>query len=403
MYFCTKVTLSNKQHAYRKVGINYNKLLMKFSARIILFTLIIFTLCTCKNKLNINAPYKEIPSIYAVLNPQEDIQIIRINKVFLGEGDANVMAQVADSVNYQPGDLSITLERYVNNVKTIASKNNNLTVSFHDSVITTSSGAFNKTQRVYVCSDRLFNSGEYRLKVTNEKTKAEFTAKANAVDSIHEDISTSVKGLYYPLSAGTPSINYINYSSTITGPLSFSYRIRDGKINQVKMRLHFYDSVYSGAKEFKFIDYPFTNQLSKNAPTSSSNVNLIGRLQLDFRSAELFSAFGVELAKMGLSNNIFGRRVYKIEYFIYSSTQDYADYLDYTTPSLSLAQQKPLYSNFDGAKALGIFTFRSTCRFSKETDVSFENDFAYNKNTCPYKFFKKSSTLPGFDPATLCP
>ena len=85
---------------------------MKLLTKYIFFLLIIFTLTTCKNKLNINAPYKEIPSIYAVLNPQENIQIIRINKVFLGEGDANVMAKVADSVNYNAGDLLVTLERF---------------------------------------------------------------------------------------------------------------------------------------------------------------------------------------------------------------------------------------------------------------------------------------------------
>ena len=85
---------------------------MKLLTKNIFFLLIIFTLTTCKNKLNINAPYKEIPSIYAVLNPQENIQIIRINKVFLGEGDANVMAKVADSVNYNAGDLLVTLERF---------------------------------------------------------------------------------------------------------------------------------------------------------------------------------------------------------------------------------------------------------------------------------------------------
>ena len=56
---------------------------------------------SCKNELNINAPYKEVPSVYAVLNPQDPIQMIRINKVFLGEGNANEMAQISDSINYR--------------------------------------------------------------------------------------------------------------------------------------------------------------------------------------------------------------------------------------------------------------------------------------------------------------
>jgi hypothetical protein len=374
---------------------------MKYYFKLISLTLIIFTFTTCKNKLNINAPYKEIPSIYAVLNPQENIQIIRVNKVFLGEGDANAMAKVADSINYQPGDLQITLERYVNGVKTIASKNNNQTVVFHDSVIVANSGAFNSSQRVYVCSDRLFNNGEYRLTVKNIKTNKIFSAKSNAVDTIRSDFSTSFKGPYYPvnpLAAGTTSASYVNYTNSKN---IFSYRIKDGKINQVKMRLHFYDSLFDGSKLFRYVDYPFTNQLSKDAPTASSNPNNIGRLELSFTSNELFSSFGTEFAKLGLTTSISGRRVFKIEYFIYCSTQEYADYLNYTTPSLSLAQQKPLYSNFENADAIGIFTFRSTANFSKETSNDFENEFAYNKNTCNYKFFISNGV--GFNPATICP
>lgn len=373
---------------------------MNFFFKYVTLTLIIFTLATCKNKLNINAPYKEIPSVYAILNPQENIQIIRVNKVFLGEGDANAMAKIADSVNYNAGDLLITLERFVNGTKTIAAKNNNMTVTFRDSVLNTDAGAFSTQQRVYVCADKLFNTGEYRLNIKNIKTNSVFTAKSLAVDTIRSNAASSYIGPYYPvpLSFATQITSYINYLSTNTGPLSLTYKIRDGKINQVKMRFHFYDSLFNGTKDYRYIDYPFTKQLSKNATTSSSNPNFNGLLKLEFRSAELFSAFGIELSKMGLSNSIFGRRIFKVEYLIYSSNQDYSDYLDYTTPSLSLAQQKPLYSNFENATAIGIFAFRSTVSFIKESSNEFENDFATNKNTCAFKFYAYNSpfwSLPG--------
>jgi rRNA maturation RNase YbeY len=62
----------------------------------IFFLVLIVTFFSCKNELKINAPYKEIPSIYAVLNPQETIQIIRVNKVFLGDGDANQIFPMDD-------------------------------------------------------------------------------------------------------------------------------------------------------------------------------------------------------------------------------------------------------------------------------------------------------------------
>lgn len=56
-------------------------------------------------------PLTEMPSIYAVLSAQEKISMIGWIG-FLGEGDANVMAKVADSINYNEGELLITLDRY---------------------------------------------------------------------------------------------------------------------------------------------------------------------------------------------------------------------------------------------------------------------------------------------------
>src|SRR5690606_31684114 len=110
-----------------------------------------FVLLSCKNELKLNAPYKEMPSIYAVLCPQEEVQVIRINKVFLGEGDANVMAKVHDSVNYPAGELEVSLTRFENGAQVAASPDGSMEIVFRDdSIVHTSDGAFNRNQRVYV-------------------------------------------------------------------------------------------------------------------------------------------------------------------------------------------------------------------------------------------------------------
>jgi hypothetical protein len=75
---------------------------MKLLKNSFLIVLVALTFSACKNDVNLNAPYKEVPTIYAVLNPNEDVQMIRVNKVFLSETDANEVAKIADSVNYQP-------------------------------------------------------------------------------------------------------------------------------------------------------------------------------------------------------------------------------------------------------------------------------------------------------------
>src|SRR5260221_243199 len=121
---------------------------MRSNRTIFLLLLIALITGSCKNDLKLNAPYKEIPSIYAVLNPGEKTQIIRINKVFLGEGDANQMAQLADSINYPEGELDVTLTH----------SGGGAAITFTDSIVKTAEGAFNSKQRVYVSHAKLLTN-----------------------------------------------------------------------------------------------------------------------------------------------------------------------------------------------------------------------------------------------------
>lgn len=357
-------------------------------------------LFSCKNDLELNAPYKEYPSIYAVLNPQDDIQMIRINKVFLGEGDANVMAQVADSINYQPGEITITLDRYVSGVKASATPTGNKDqIVFRDSVIQTEPGSFNRTQRVYVTSDKLHVNGDYVLNVTNNKTKNVFTARASSLDAVKPTGFSPLCLPYYPVppnnnNQGNTSV-YIDYSA----PQS-TYYIRfypnDAVIYQLTMRLHYIDSLNTGINQYNYVDFPFSRQNKSDAVYAGSQGPFITNT---FKGSELYASVANSMAKSSLSTaSITGRRMYKIQYIVLASTQDYLDYLEFSAPSLSIAQEKPLYSNFEGRKAIGIFAFRSRLSIEKEMESTFISQFALNSSTCKYRFFQVPQMIIPFCP-----
>ena len=346
---------------------------------------------SCKNDLQVNAPYKEIPTIYAVLNPQEVLQMIRINKVFLGEGNANDMAKVADSINYQAGDLTVTLERTLYGTAVAATPTGNKQIiTFRDSVIQTNPGTFNTTQRVYVTSDRLFVTGQYILKVKNNKTEKVFTAKANALDSVKPSMITPFTPPYYPAPAGSNPSNPDIYPDYSAQNVNYAPKFfpNEGAIYTMTLRFHFYDSLNSNpdpniSKVYRYVDYSFGNKYIKDLKTFGSQK----LFSFDFKGVELFTSLGNSLGKMGLSNTIVGRKMYKMQVFAYSSTQDYVDYLQFTAPSLSIAQDKPIYSNFENRDAMGIFTFRTRHSAYKEMASQFISQFSNNKYTCGYKFY----------------
>jgi hypothetical protein len=362
---------------------------MKLNIVILLLLSLFFN--SCKNDLKLNAPYKEYPSIYAVLNPQDKVQMIRINKVFLGEGDANTMAQIADSVNYPAGELEVTLERYVNGIRASAIPNGiQDKIIFSESVVTTSAGAFARSQRVYVTSDRLCVTGEYVLKVTNTRTKNIFTARTQAIDSVKSSGFPPFSPKFYPVDPQEPitSDNYINYGKP-QNTYSLRFPKNEAIIYQLTMRLHYLDSMDTG-NNYAFVDYAFGRQHVRDAAMFANQGPFLSNT---FKGSDLYASVGISMGRNSIPvSNIRGRRMYKLGFIIYSSTQDYLDYLEFSAPSLSIAQEKPLYSNFENRAAIGIFAFRARYAIEKEMDSEFITQFAINPNTCRYKFYQ----MPGF-------
>lgn len=351
---------------------------------------------SCKNDLTIIAPYKEIPSVYAIITPQEPMQMIRINKVFLGEGDANQMAKVMDSVNYKAGELSVKLERYVNGAKTTAGISATGPVSeiiFRDSVIKTVEGAFNNNQRVYISNDKLFGSGVYKLIIKNNTTGNEFTASTTAMDSVPLTGLPPFAAPFHPVpyDPSNPPFYYIDYSN-INSANPYIVRTKPsngGFIHDLTIRVHYFDSTLGGGKIFRYLDYVFPPKQLKDL----DRFNNTDYFSFSFRATSLFLEFGNMLLRRDDPPGFVGRKTYKIDFISYAATQDYYDYLQFAAPSLSFAQEKILYSNFDERKALGLFTFRTRCLISKDMATTFVDQFALNKNTCRFRFFFSNNTL----------
>lgn len=363
----------------------------------ILSLIIVFAFNSCKNDLTIVAPYKEIPSVYAIITPQERTQMIRINKVFLGEGDANVMAKQIDSVNYKAGELTVMLERYVNGAKAtagIAASGPVNEVIFRDSLIKTDEGAFNTNQRVYLSNDKLFSTGQYKLTIKNNTTGNIFTALTNAVDSVPLTSLPPFAAPFYPVpySASNPASYYIDYSGVNANSPTYSVRTKassGGFLHDLTIRVHYFDSLISGAKLYNYLDYVFSPQQLKDQVTFNNS----SYFNFTFKGSSLFLEYANMMLKRPFPAGLLGRKTYKIDFISYAATQDYYDYLQFAAPSLSFTQEKTLYSNFTDKKALGIFTFRTRCLISKEMATAFVDQFSTNKYTCQFKFYSSTNVL----------
>src|ERR1044072_3856815 len=66
---------------------------------------------SCSTDIDLLENYKPITVVYGLLDVHDNVQYIKINKAFLGEGNALVMAQQSDSINYKPGELTVQLQQ----------------------------------------------------------------------------------------------------------------------------------------------------------------------------------------------------------------------------------------------------------------------------------------------------
>ena len=64
----------------------------------------------CSNDVDVIAPYKEIPLVYCILDQDDSIHYVRLQRSFIGEGNAWNMAEESDSIYYK--NAEVVLERW---------------------------------------------------------------------------------------------------------------------------------------------------------------------------------------------------------------------------------------------------------------------------------------------------
>jgi hypothetical protein len=201
--------------------------------RLFLATFALAMLCGCDNDLDITAPYKENTIVYALLDKDSTIQYIKVNKAFLGDGNAFVYAQVPDSSEYTDSQLQAEVQA-VKNGSVVA------TYALHDTLLPHDPGIFaGPFHKLYYfktplgdppAGNPLDSSATYRLVAT---------AKGNSI-SAETPIVARIQptGAIYsqPLRLFTQSGGYahqsISWKSSVNGKrYELSYRFNWDDVN----------------------------------------------------------------------------------------------------------------------------------------------------------------------------
>ena len=339
--------------------ITFSLLLMK---KILLFSLFISLLFSCKTDFDINAKWKDTTVVYGLLsqNDTNNIHYIKINKAFLGNGNALVMAQNPDSSSYG-NNLDVRVDEFTNGNQT-----NSWTLT--DTIVNKYSGTFpSPTQHVYKFKAALNEYAVYNLTIRNKITGKIITSSTPLV----QDIS---------IETPMPAPSTANFHAVSPIPIEWFSAV-NGKLYQVTIRFNYWEKDLDHNDSIKrHVDW-IIGSCTSQTTLGNEDMNSIS-----YNGSSFFQYLGNKIPSMlGVPSHVSRRMAVPNVDFIFSvAANEFNTYLEVSSVSTGISQQPPQYT--DITNGIGIFSSRSNTvlplamQHPESVDSLFNGQYTKNLN-----------------------
>lgn len=306
--------------------------------KVFLLSLGLAFLAGCNTKFNVNGDFKETPIVHFLLDQGQDYQFLKLNRTFLKEGNANDFAKEAE--------LS-----YFDNVVAIVEEVKNGSVqrswTLEDTTIQNKKeGAFyGPEQKLYFFkvdkdddNEKLDEEAVYRLKIDIDNGNHTVTGQTELIKGV--GISYPSQNVSFRFAESDVPMN--GFKST---PVTYT-KSPDASVFNVQLRFDYREDSPSGP-ELKSVFWTIGEANNANVSTNSGTF---------FAKGEMF--YEMLKQKIEVDPAVTKRIPRGVEIIVTAGSSDLYTYMLTNEPTSSLAQNKPTYSNVDGA--LGIFSSRVT-------------------------------------------
>jgi hypothetical protein len=289
---------------------------------------------SCKNELDVMDDYREIMISYGLFNPSDTIHYLRINKGFLGAGNALEMASNPDSTTYQPGTLEVKVEQWRNGVlvHTI-----NLVP---DNTVPRDSGLFAfPDQILYRGNFSLAQDGSiYKMISKNVVSGLSATASMKVVQPFQLTIPTTT--------------NAVDFTDTLPLRIRFQAPINGRRFLPI-IRFHY-------TEKFVFDSTQVTEKYFDWSLSELDVLSSVGNEQLEWQvnRADLFR---VMAQRIPINSNVF-RVTDGFEIIVVTANDDLSLYIDVLKAINSAQTDLQPYTNIQGG--IGLFACRYTKHFA---------------------------------------
>ncbi len=296
----------------------------------------------CANEVDIAGPYEEGASVYALLDPSQEVQYIKINKTFTNpNGSAASAAQQIDSLYFDsltPTLLEIETGRIIQLYKT--------------NTITKAPGLFaNSVNYLYTTKEKLYAHNpnniyqdyHYRLDLDLPAKKKHISAVTNVPDST---ILLGPSGIVNPIN------KVMEFTS---GSLKFGFQ---APVNS---------KVFDGYFYFYFLEMQKRDTSIREVKSIRirmfSNLRTLVENSIENLSSSIDGNFFYEslLAKIKIDTNVI-RRAMPCHFELGCGNQEFDNYMQTSEPSIGIVQKQTDYSNV--LHGVGLFASRRISRYN---------------------------------------
>lgn len=291
---------------------------------------LLLMLSACSTDVDLYADYKDITVVYGLLDSGADTNFIKINKAFLGPGNAMNIALIDDSCNY-PGKLDAKLVEYRG---TSNGTNYQKTGEFPLDTLT----VHHKDLGIFYAPHQLVYYTTNKLKSNTNQNRYRYELQINRGDTIVKATTNIVGG-------GSFSIPQAS--------LNFGSNASNGVISWTPC---LYASIYEVVIKFNFIEVGPSNDsvhrcmtwaLGAHPETELTNEN--GVFSVQFNPSMFFDNLANMLGADTLNNNV-ERLISEpsIEVSIAAGGDELYNFITVNGPSSSIVQTLPEYTNVQG-------------------------------------------------------
>ena len=296
-----------------------------------LFFFFIILFSSCETDFDVNAEWEDVTIVYGLIDPNIEDQLIKINKAFLGQGDALQMASIADSSNYNPSDLHVKIHRIrqqaFNQYDTLSS------VTLNDTILDKDDGLFSTDNNIIYTFKKpssFYNTNSlYALEIIN-------LISGHKVTSQTEIINT------FSFESLNPSFEWGLYNGDLPDSLKF-------RTKNIEWQPSTNGVIYQLDIVINYIE----NNDTINLPWSQPLVEYTsGNMSLKIKGDQFF-----QFLTTNLTNNT-PKQFLNLDLVMTVGSDDLKTYINVNKPFSGIVQERPVFSNINNG--VGLFSSRFT-------------------------------------------